>query len=97
MLFLGTSGVSSSTFCRKTKLTLAETLRFMSHIDDDSDFDDLDDEIFDGDNVPKINNLQDMYKFTTCSMVVGFKSVTPMYVINGVSSNFNSKHELESK
>ena len=56
MLFLGTSGVSSSTFYRKTKLTLAETLRFVSDINEDSDFDDLDDEIVDGDYryVPKI-------------------------------------------
>ena len=38
----------------------------MSDVDDDSDCDDLDDEIVDGDYVPKINNLQGIYKFITC-------------------------------
>ena len=89
--------MSSSTFYRKTKLTLAETLRFVSDIDDDSDFDDLDHEIVAGDYVPKINNLQGIYKFITCFMVVVFEAATPMYVMADVSRNFNSKHELESK
>ena len=97
MLFLGTSGVSSSTFYRKTKLTLAETLLFVNDVDDDSNFDDLDDEIVDGDYLPKINNLQGIYKFITCFMIVVFEFVTPMYVMAGVSCNFNSKHELETR
>ena len=33
----------------------------MSNVDDNSDFDDLDDEIVDGEYVPKINNLQGIY------------------------------------
>ena len=40
-------------FTEKQNLTLTETLRFVSDLDDD-----LDDEIVDGDYEPKINNLQ---------------------------------------